>query len=428
MYPVLIALHPDIAWSVAQYRLARLGASMQRALANGYEGAFWAWESAVTGLDTAAWRQADLNENHISADIPLAWRRFYYATGNKTFLAEAWPALNQTCTFWACRFTRTDSKGANGPGACSAKDGSGNWTVKSVICPDESSGIVDDSIYTNAAGALTLQWCVDAAADLGLSTPTLWGEIAGSPFLQLTNNLTNAGPVHLEYTGYSKGKTINQADVALLQYPLGLKFDSALAQRDLDVWSTVTDFAGMFTGDSSYSAAYLALGNRSAADLQLGLAWAHIEPHFLAFKETQDGGGTQHFITGNGGFLQNFVYGYPGMRIERLGVLSFTSQQPLLPPAGITQVKLRGLSLFGVEFDLIYDDANVCAQLHTPLPSSSARAAAPAYSLAGGLHSSSAAVQLELRQASNGQAQTLTATGPVCVPVQPVEVAVVGMP
>jgi hypothetical protein len=59
--------------------------------------------------------------------------------------------------------------------------------------------------------------------------------------------------------------------------------------------------------------------------------------------------GTQHFVTGSGGLLQAFVFGYPGLRIARRGVLSFTAQRPVLPPLGVTRVKLRGLHLLGVD-------------------------------------------------------------------------------
>lgn len=38
------------------------------------------------------------------------------------------------------------------------------------------------------------------------------------------------------------------------QYPLGLDFGADQNARDLDYYATVTDFAGMFTGDSSYVA------------------------------------------------------------------------------------------------------------------------------------------------------------------------------
>jgi chitodextrinase len=80
----------------------------------------------------------------LQADIPLAHRRFFYATGDVDFLAASWPTLNATCRFWECRFMRSDSVGPNGPPGygphCSPKDGSGNWTVPNVIPPDESAG------------------------------------------------------------------------------------------------------------------------------------------------------------------------------------------------------------------------------------------------------------------------------------------------
>jgi len=409
MFPVLTVLFPDLARVAAQYRIDRLPASLSNARAMGYDGAKFAWESAATGLWASPWRGADFSEDHLNADVPLAWRRFYYATGDAAFLAEAWPHLNETCRFWACRFQRTDSAGGAPPAGfsanCSAKDGAGNFTVKQVIPPDESRDVVDDEAYTNAAGAQTLGWCVEAAAALGLpaaAVPPLWAEIAAAPFLPLDDTLYAGGPVHRQNKGYA-GEKINQADVALLQYPLGLDFGAEQNQRDLDYYATVTDFAGMFTGDSSYSCAYLALGNRSAADSQLLLAFDHIEEHFGVFHETAfDDGHTQHFITGSGGFLQGFVFGFSGMRVVRLGVMSFASQAPTLPPLGVTGVRLRGLRLLGAAFDFAWDAAQVCVSLRG----------------AGG-------APLELRVPASGQRTPLGAAE-VCVALGAVEVAGVG--
>ena len=413
MFPLLTVLYPDLARVAAQYRIDRLSASLTNAINMGYEGAMWSWESAFTGLWTAPWREADFSENHISADIPLALRKFYYMSGDKEWLTSVWPILNETCRFWACRFTRIDSTGPSGPPGyavnCSAKDGSGNWTVKGVIPPDESSGVSNDEVYTNAAGALTLSWCLEAAEDLGIplaTLPQLWSTIASSPYLPLSNSLYSQGLVHVQQTGYN-GHTINQADVALLQFPLGLDFGEEQNQRDLDYYASKTDFSGMFlsfphlpsdlfntsilplttpvsllsiinqfsstitlpslgmfTGDSAYSVSYLALGNRSAADAQLQLAFNHIEPHFLVFHETAfDDGHTQHFITGAGGYLQSFVFGFSGMRIDRVGVLTFSSKQPILPPLGVTRAKLRGVHLLTSSFDVDWTDQEVCLSL-----------------------------------------------------------------
>lgn len=56
-----------------------------------------------------------------------------------------------------------------------------------------------------------------------------------------------------------------------------------------------------------YAAGYLALGNRTAADAQLELAFNHMSVPFNVFTEEapwQSQPGTQHFITGSGGYLQ----------------------------------------------------------------------------------------------------------------------------
>ena len=85
-------------------------------------------------------------------------------------------------------------------------------------------------------------------------------------------------------------------------------------------------------------------------------------------------------------------------------VLSFTAQQPVVPPLGVTGVKLRGMHLFGVPFDFAYDAKTVCVQLQPG-------------AAAGGLN-------LVL----TGSAKVLTippaSQPPLCVPLQPVEVAV----
>ena len=418
MFPVLCVLFPDLARAAAQYRIDRLPASEANAASLNLTGAQFAWESAATGLWASPWREADFSEIHLDADVPLAFRKFYYASGDKAFLAAAWPQLNATCRFWECRLSRADSAPGAG-GGCRGKDGAGNFTARHVITPDESSGVVDDSAYTNAAAAQTLAWCLEAAGALGVppaALPAAWAAMAAAPHVPLDAALDPAGPVHAQNKGYA-GATINQADVALLQYPLGLDFGAEQNRRDLDYYAARTDFSGMFTGDSSYACAYLALGNRSAADGQLAIAFGHITDEFKVFTETEvvrgaapgvappSTRGTQHFITGSGGLLQAFVFGYPGLRIARLGVLSFASQRPLLPPSGVTRLKLRGLHLLGAVFDFEYDDATLCAALQ-----------------AGG---GGGGAPLELRVLASGQRLPLAAAQ-VCVAVQAVEVAGVG--
>ena len=54
---------------------------------------------------------------------------------------------------------------------------------------------------------------------------------------------------------------------------------------------------------------------------------AYIVPAF--HRSVASGGATQHFITGSGGFIQAFVFGYSAMRIGP-GVLTFAAKKPEL--------------------------------------------------------------------------------------------------
>ena len=82
--------------------------------------------------------------------------------------------------------------------------------------------------------------------------------------------------------------------------------------------------------------------------------------------------------TGNGGFVQNFMFGYAALRLARLGVLQFGSaivtgapqaapelspMTPLLPPHGVTAVKLRSIWLLGSAFTMWYNSSVACVEL-----------------------------------------------------------------
>ena len=404
MFPSMLLLHPDLAAGALQYRLDRLDRAVARSEEFGFEGADWPWESAFSGIDTV--RSPNIEgqyEHHISGDIAMAMRQYYLATLDKSFLERAWPALNATCAFWACRFARTDAPDAPG---CGSKVGSGNFTIRRAQGPDENAGIVDDSAYTIGVGAATLTFCAVAAQVLGLPPPPpLWTDIASAPYLPTSDTLYARGPVHPEFKGYA-GTHINQADVALLQYPLGVVFERELALRDLDFYSARTGVSGgdgdricpFFTGNSAYGIAYLALGNRSAADYQFELGFLHQTPEFNVWTEytPEAGFGHLNFVTGAGGWLQALLYGYPGLRLPPSGgTLRLATPAPTLPPGGITRVKLRGLHLLGTAFDLAYDDKLVCVALR------------------GGVQGGT---KLQLRSEASGVTVTITAAE-ACLPL-----------
>lgn len=190
------------------------------------------------------------------------------------------------------------------------------------------------------------------------------------PYLPIVTSIVPGREVHPEYHGYRRGTKVNQADVALLQYPLGVGMPRAVALNDLNYYISVTRRNGYFTGNSAYAIAYLTLGERGFARTQfesgafavypralvsgwraltsLRAAFLHMDvAHFFVWKERVSGGHL-NFITGAGGFLQTFMQGYAGMRWREQALIF----QPQRPPPDVDTLRLRGVTVASATLDV----------------------------------------------------------------------------
>ena len=328
MYPPLLAMHPDIAVGVDTYRQARLGAAQAYATVSGARGARFPWESARAGNEEAPppW---GTNEQHITSDVALAQWQYYEASGDRHWLAsKGWPVIRAAADYWVSRATR---------------DPRGGDAIDHVMPPDEEHVDVDNSAYTNASAAITLRIATTAAGLVGAPVDPQWARVADAlrvPFDPATG-------VHPEFDGYS-GDTIKQADVVMLQYPWQYPMPSRVANADLAYYAPRVDpVFGPSMTDAIHSIDSAALGDACAS-------WTYLERSstpfergpFDQFAETRHGG-TFTFLTGMGGFVQEFVYGFTGVRWNADALVL----APLLPPQmrGLT---LTGLSWQGRHFDV----------------------------------------------------------------------------
>ncbi|HTX09884.1 MAG TPA: glycosyl hydrolase family 65 protein [Solirubrobacteraceae bacterium] len=300
MYPTLLAQHPDLAAGMDAYRFQRLSQAEQHAAATGYAGARFPWESALDGTEQIppppSINSEGLYEQHITADIALAQWQYYLVTGNRGWLAtQGWPVLSGAATFWASRATLGSD---------------GHYHIDGVTGPDEENPDVNDEVYTNVGAMRTLQDAVQAAHVLGMTPPASWSRIAAGLVVPVNRGLN----MHPEFAGYG-GQLVKQADVTMLQYPWGYTMPSKLAQGDINYYVPRSDPGGPSMDDAINLIDTAALGTPgcSAYVYTERSYQPFIRDVFHQFSETRTGGAFT-FMTGIGGFLQEFLYGYSGMR------------------------------------------------------------------------------------------------------------------
>ncbi|MGI5227781.1 glycosyl hydrolase family 65 protein [Actinoallomurus sp. CA-142502] len=330
MYPALLAQFPDIAVGANTYRQKLLpGAEADAAKLSTptqpIKGAKFPWESAQSGTEqTPPCCTTGKSEIHINSDVALAQWQYYEASGDRTWLRDkAWPVLRDIADYWATR---------------AVPDPTGGYDINDVMGPDEYHDNVNNSATTNAGAQASLRIAIRAAGILGRTADPAWSKVADG--LKIPVDAT--ANIHPEFSGYN-GQTVKQADVTLLQYPWGVPMSSGLAQNDLDYYKQHTDPNGPSMTDAIAAINSAALGSpgctvytylRDSADPFLAAP-------FNQWYETRNGGAFT-FTTGEGGYLQEFLYGFTGLRWGTDSITINPFLPPQLPGVDITGVKWQG--------------------------------------------------------------------------------------
>ena len=351
MFPSLLAQHPELAAGMDAYRYQRLAAAEKHAAETGWAGARFPWESALDGTEQipppVSLNSEGLYEQHITSDVALAQWQYYLATGDLHWLrAEGWPVISGAAAFWASR----------------AKRGSdGAFHIDHVTGPDEENPNVTDEAYTNAAAATVLEDATLAAKAIGQAAPPRWAKIAGGLAVPVDSKLD----IHPEFAGYS-GQLVKQADVTLMQYPWAWPMTDKTALADLDYYVPRSDPGGPSMTDavSMIDTAALGVPGCSAYVFTRRSYEPFIKDPFDQFSETREGGAFT-FMTGIGGFLQEFLYGYSGLRWQGSAV----QLDPTLN-AGVGEIVLHHLRWHGRVFDVTIGPKTTTVKVDSgaPLP------------------------------------------------------------
>jgi trehalose/maltose hydrolase-like predicted phosphorylase len=300
MYPTLLALQPDMAKSCLDYRSDRLQKAKQKAFIYGYKGAMYPWESDDTGEEaTPTWALTGIFEQHITADVSIAFWNYYAYTQDKVWLEKEWAVLKETADFWVSRVVENPD---------------GSYSILNVVGADEYAQHVDDNAFTNASAIESLKNTIKAAKILNEPINPKWILVADKLLIHTKNGITQ------NYKGY-EGQMIKQADVNLLAYPLNVITDKAQIVRDLEYYSEKIDKKdGPAMASGVLSVLYSRLGDREKAYNYFVKSYLpNSRPPFGVFSESANSN-NPYFATGAGAMLQAVIYGFGGVELTDMGL------------------------------------------------------------------------------------------------------------
>ncbi len=358
--PMFTFTQPRLARNLLLYRYHTLGGARTKARENGFQGAQYPWESAMTGdevtpktvpgpngKDVRIWT-GDI-EIHISSDIAYAVWQYWQVTGDDAFMRDyGAEMILDTAQFWGSRAEWVAEQG--------------RYEINDVIGPDEYHEHVDNNFYTNyllqwhlRLALSLLDWLAATAPDkradlvtrLGLTEDGLdhWRDViariyiiqdpATGLFEQFEGyfqrrdvDLAALEPRHksvqalfgIEETNHTQ--VLKQPDVLMLFYMLPDEFDARTVQANWDYYTPRTDL----THGSSLAPGIQAILACRMGDVEAAYPF-FMQAALVDLKDLRLN--AEHGVHGAaaGSVWQAAVFGFGGVRVTEQGLVS----EPRLP-------------------------------------------------------------------------------------------------
>ena len=340
VFPALLLLHPERAKSLVTFRAASLPAAERRARERGWRGAMYPWEADPDNGSSQTPHSAavlDDSEIHVNADIAIAQWQYYLATQDRAWLARyGWPVIRAVADFWTSRATYVAQRH--------------RYEILHVTSVDEHYNDIPNDTFTNASARKALQIAVSAAKAAGATADPRWQQIADTLYLPFDADHGH----YLDFDPSVPFDAQNQGGpLPLLSYPaLDMPMDAGTRQRDYQYATQYLKHVPHSMNSMGFeplSIAAATAGDSTAADTWFAGNFIIdvIKPPFNVRTETASNN-TGYFMTASGGFLQNILYGFTGLRIDGQGLTQ--AYPPMLP------TRWRGLTLKHIRFRGQYYD------------------------------------------------------------------------
>ena len=343
IFPALLLLHPERAKSLAMFRAHTLPAAQARAKARGLKGAMYPWEAdPENGTEQIPFFAHVLSEReiHVNADIAIAQWQYWLATHDRTWLkSSGWPVIRNVADFWASRATWNAQQQ--------------RYEIVHVTSVAESYNDVPNDTFTNVSAQKVLDLAATAAALVGERPDPHWAEVASKLYIPFSQ----AEQRHLDFDASVPREPLEGSTLGLLSYPsLDLRMSDKVRRNDFDyimisVRQGHHEPHGMSLAPASIAAAAAGDTASAVAWLQRNFTSGLIKPPFNVRTETATNN-TGYFVTASGGFLQNLLYGFTGLRVAEKGLVEAYS--PILP-AEWKSMTLRDITIRGEHYDFVID-------------------------------------------------------------------------
>jgi trehalose/maltose hydrolase-like predicted phosphorylase len=327
--PSLLFLHPDLAQSLVSYRERMLPGAIANAKNHGYSGAQFPMESAATGLEEAPEWSSEIHEG---GDVALAQWHYYQATGDlRWFREHGYPVIHAVADFWVSRVHYNGKKE--------------RYEILHLTGPNEAITDVKNDAYTNAIASYTLRVANQAALLLGKDPNPEWKQIASRLFIPFDESKQ----YHPEHEGDLEGTYAHTT--AMLAYPLAVPMPEQVKRNDLEACMKNFMKPGYEVGmlGNFYSIVASELQRKDLAqELFLHMQRSYAKPPFYAMSETP-GNNRFVFLTAEGAFLQQVLFGFTGLRLGHNGLVR--EFRPGLPQ-GWKTLEIRNIKVRGKVFNV----------------------------------------------------------------------------
>jgi trehalose/maltose hydrolase-like predicted phosphorylase len=343
IFPALLLLYPERAKSLVVFRAHTLAAAQARAVARGFKGAKYPWEADPdNGSEQTPHFAYVLGEReiHVNADIAIAQWQYWLATQDRGWLKnEGWPVIRNIADFWASRASWNAVKR--------------RYEIVHVTSVAENYNDVPNDTFTNVSAQKALMIAAKAAAIVGERADPHWAEVAAKLYIPFSA----AEQRHLDFDASVPRDPLEGSTLDLLMYPsLDVPMTAQIRRNDFDYTMIAVKQGhhqphGMSMAPASIAAAAVGDAPSAVAWLQSNFTSNLIKPPFNVRTETADNN-TGYFVTASGGFLQNLLYGFSGLRIEEQGLIE--AYAPVLPPEW-RSMTLKGIAFRGRRYDITVD-------------------------------------------------------------------------